>query len=269
MARSFLLTWNPKKWAWRELQSAIEQIDTAGIAFEPWSVGNRMDLPVGSRVFLMRLGAPPRGLVGSGWTTTLPKNGPHWDPEKREAGAETPSVGVEFDVLAEVPLIKAEELELPPFDQLSSWTPQSSGVELPAVVSDALNALWEARVSPASGAHPSAVLPEMPFVEGSCKRILVNSYERDPRARRRCIEHHGARCTICDFSFAAVYGQDFTGFIHVHHLKPISTLGEDYRLDPVADLRPVCPNCHAALHHRRVPYSIEELRACIANQESA
>jgi predicted HNH restriction endonuclease len=28
----------------------------------------------------------------------------------------------------------------------------------------------------------------------------------------------------------------------------------------VRDLRPVCPNCHATLHHREPPYSLEEVR---------
>ncbi|MDY6960261.1 MAG: HNH endonuclease, partial [Halobacteriota archaeon] len=30
--------------------------------------------------------------------------------------------------------------------------------------------------------------------------------------------------------------------------------------DPVNDLRPVCPNCHAVLHKKKPPYTIEELK---------
>jgi len=34
----------------------------------------------------------------------------------------------------------------------------------------------------------------------------------------------------------------------VHHLVPISKIGKKYRVDPIKDLRPVCPNCHAVIH---------------------
>lgn len=49
------------------------------------------------------------------------------------------------------------------------------------------------------------------------------------------------------------------GLIHVHHLKPLGEVGEGYLLDPVADLRPVCPNCHAMLHRRKPALGIDEL----------
>jgi 5-methylcytosine-specific restriction protein A len=59
------------------------------------------------------------------------------------------------------------------------------------------------------------------IIEGARKSVLVNIYERDPVARRKCIEHWGTNCGICDFDFATVYGDDLgKGFIHVHHLKP-------------------------------------------------
>ena len=50
------------------------------------------------------------------------------------------------------------------------------------------------------------------------------------------------------------------GVIHVHHLIPLSSVDADYEVDPVRDLRPVCPNCHVVLHHREPPYSLEEAR---------
>ncbi|MFI5380714.1 MAG: hypothetical protein ACHRHE_15555 [Tepidisphaerales bacterium] len=96
--------------------------------------------------------------------------------------------------------------------------------------------------------------------EGARYQIMVNAYERDPRARRLCIATHGTDCCICGFSFGARYGEAADGFIHVHHLRPLSEVGEEYVVDPVVDLRPVCPNCHAVLHRREPPYSIEEVR---------
>lgn len=98
-----------------------------------------------------------------------------------------------------------------------------------------------------------------PLVEGAVCRVTVNAYERNPQARRRCIEAHGTRCEICRFSFGEAYGEVAEGYIHVHHLRPLSEIACEYTVDPVEDLRPVCPNCHAVLHRRIPAFSIEEV----------
>jgi len=99
------------------------------------------------------------------------------------------------------------------------------------------------------------------YSEGSVEHILVNRYERDRRAREECIRHYGgAKCFLCDFDFLAMYGEVMAGFIHVHHRTPLSSIEKDYRIDPARDLVPVCPNCHATLHHREPPYSLDEVR---------
>ena len=59
--------------------------------------------------------------------------------------------------------------------------------------------------------------------------------------------------------FESIYGDIGKHFIHVHHIIPLSSIDETYILDPVKDLRPVCPNCHAMLHKRVPPFSIDEL----------
>lgn len=100
-----------------------------------------------------------------------------------------------------------------------------------------------------------------PMMEGAVYRVSVNAYERNPEARRRCIEAHGTKCCICGFSFGVVYGDVAEGYIHVHHLRPMSEIDGEYLVDPVSDLRPVCPNCHAVIHRRIPAFSIEEARA--------
>lgn len=84
--------------------------------------------------------------------------------------------------------------------------------------------------------------------EGAKKQVLVNKYERDPKARAACIKIYGLRCVVCGFDFAAQYGEAGEGLIHVHHQTPISKVGPAYRVNPRTDLRPVCPNCHAIIH---------------------
>ncbi len=101
--------------------------------------------------------------------------------------------------------------------------------------------------------------------EGATHQVLVNSYERDPEARRLCINHHGNNCIICNFSFGTIYGKVADGFIHVHHLRQLSTIRKEYVVNPIKDLRPVCPNCHAVLHRRNPAYSVEEVQSLLAN----
>jgi hypothetical protein len=84
---------------------------------------------------------------------------------------------------------------------------------------------------------------------------------RDPREKSECIKFHGTICAICGFSFADAYGDIGEGYIEVHHLKPISEDGDLIAriINPIADLRPVCANCHRMLHTKSPPYSIEEM----------
>ncbi|MDI6752060.1 MAG: HNH endonuclease [bacterium] len=101
------------------------------------------------------------------------------------------------------------------------------------------------------------------FYEGASKTICVNAYERNSQARNACIEHYGVKCTVCGITFQKKYGSISKGFIHVHHIKPLGEIGSEYKIDPINDLCPVCPNCHAMLHMRKPPYSINELRAML------
>ncbi|MDX2180079.1 MAG: hypothetical protein SFV18_10855 [Bryobacteraceae bacterium] len=108
-------------------------------------------------------------------------------------------------------------------------------------------------------------LDEVPatFSEGSRIAVLVNRYERDWQARAACIAHHGTQCSVCGMSFLDRYGDGMADFIHVHHLVALSKIGTAYEVDPVNDLAPVWPNCHAFLHHRKPPLTLAEARAMI------
>lgn len=117
--------------------------------------------------------------------------------------------------------------------------------------------------------YPDEVPQTAVHTEGSVIEVTINRYERDSGARDKCIEHYGLQCQVCDFDFEDVYGDLGAGFIHVHHLVQISDIKEEYIVDPIKDLRPVCPNCHAMLHKRKKPYSIDELKELINRQEVA
>ena len=42
-------------------------------------------------------------------------------------------------------------------------------------------------------------------------------------ARRACIDHWGHVCVVCGIDFGKTYGRFAKGFIHVHHLRELST----------------------------------------------
>ncbi len=97
-------------------------------------------------------------------------------------------------------------------------------------------------------------------MEGARQQKVSTQIERNPRARAVCIAKYGTQCTVCEIDFEAVYGILGRGFVHVHHLMPLATTSNERQIDPIRDMRPVCPNCHAMLHRRIPPYSISELR---------
>lgn len=108
---------------------------------------------------------------------------------------------------------------------------------------------------------PDEVSDEVEFVEGTSRRISVNAYERNPQARAACLKHFGAVCQVCDMDFKSKYGEVGAGFMHVHHKRPLAMLKANYKVNPLKDLVPVCPNCHAILHRREPPFDVEQLRA--------
>lgn len=98
------------------------------------------------------------------------------------------------------------------------------------------------------------------FLEGKSKTITVNAYERNIKARKACLEFYGLDCQVCELNFEKTFGEIGKDFIHVHHIKEISSIKKEYKIDPIKDLIPVCPNCHSMLHKRNPAYTISELK---------
>jgi 5-methylcytosine-specific restriction protein A len=103
--------------------------------------------------------------------------------------------------------------------------------------------------------------------EGNVIQITVNKYERNRDARIICLNTYGYKCSVCGFDFEEKYGPIGKWKIHIHHIVPISKYKREYILDPINDLRPVCPNCHLIIHSKREPFSIDELKEIINNSK--
>lgn len=105
------------------------------------------------------------------------------------------------------------------------------------------------------------------FSEGSKKEVISHKYERNPINRTICLNAKGYTCKICGFNFEEKYGAKAKMIIEVHHIKPISELGDDYIIDPLKDLIPICPNCHALAHKKIPPYTPEEIKKMIQDSK--
>ena len=109
--------------------------------------------------------------------------------------------------------------------------------------------------------YPDEVPSNRTYQEGAVASVLVNRYERDPAARKACLDTHGTRCKVCDLDFSERYGEIGKGFIHVHHVVSVSVAKKPHKVSPHADLVPVCPNCHAMLHKTVPPMTVESLKS--------
>jgi len=101
------------------------------------------------------------------------------------------------------------------------------------------------------------------YWEGNQVTKLSTKYERNPEARAACLAEKGYCCEVCEFDFQKTYGQMGKEYIHVHHTVRVADRPRPYRVDPLKDLVPLCPNCHAMSHKRIPPYSTKELREII------
>ena len=92
-------------------------------------------------------------------------------------------------------------------------------------------------------------------------------YERKPKLRQQAILIHGTTCFGCGFNFKKFYGDYAEGFIHIHHVKPVSEFAGPMVVDPETDLVPLCANCHSVVHRKKdTTLNIADLKQMISEQ---
>ena len=119
------------------------QIAQVGRSFATWSCGQNKSIKAGDRIFLIRLGVEPRGIVASGYAATDVFEGPHWDIERAENGDKARRIFIEFDKILDPmkdAVLNMEELmEISP---TFCWSPQSSGVHIPDEIATMIEYKW-------------------------------------------------------------------------------------------------------------------------------
>lgn len=260
---TYLFTWNPSRWDWYYLQDSIAEVKKNGYCSERWSCGVTRRIQPGDRAFLIKLGEKPRGILASGWVTRKVYEDKHWDREKSNKGQLALYVDVDWDTLLDPSVeIFPRELFNNRIYSKMHWDAQASGVKIPDDVAEQLEKDWAKFLNRPRIIHEVTLAEEIDldktYTEGATRQVTVNVYERNAEARAICINYYGLNCSACGFNFAETYGDTGEGFIHIHHIKPLSKIRKGYKLNPMNDLRPVCPNCHAIIHRRKPAYSIED-----------
>lgn len=265
--KTYLFTWNPTRFEFTDIEDLIEEIIEFGNAPLRWSSGNNKSIKIGDRIFLMRLGEEPKGIVASGYVTSNHIIDEHWEDPEKTANFND----IEFDVL-----LNSEVDDIFYLDEIQEifpnfkWTPQSSGINIPDEIATKLEEIWF------NFLNQDGLLSDFynktieiddseSYIEGKSTTLSITRYERNPHARKKCIEHFGYNCQVCDMNFEEKYGKIGKEFIHVHHLQAIAERNEIYELNPKTDLVPVCPNCHAMIHKKNPSYKIEEMKNMIEN----
>jgi len=262
---TYLLTWKPSRAPWRSplsrsIDDSIRKLHAKGFCDLRWSCGRSKRIEVDARVFLFRQGSDRPGIIASGQALCEPYEGDHWD--KTRPGEKSRYILVRADSLLNADttdILRREDLDC---GSASLWNTQASGIAIPPDVAVELERRWSAHLRKL-GQEPVLLTDEIAarktHVEGNMSQVPMSRYERSGKARRECIEHYGLRCSVCDFDFEAAYGERGRGYIHVQHIV-LMCEGRQRRTDPIADLRPICPNCHAMIHRRGKTITIEALR---------
>lgn len=268
--RTFLLTYNTDKWNWDNFEQAQKSLMEDGRYIGSWSCGNSKKLRTGDRVFLIKLGKEPRGIMASGLVFDSVYRAPNWNKERRRKGELSNYVNIDFDVIRNPvsnDMLLMEQLKK--IDSHFTWSSQSSGIEIPEYIASKIETLWKemtgsdvTNLSRNEIGIEEIVYPER-YTEGALTQITVNKYERDVKARKACLKEYGYICGVCNENLADKYGELGKEFIHVHHIVPLNEIKREYKINPITDLIPLCPNCHAIIHRKTPAYTPDELRSIL------
>lgn len=265
---TYLLVWNPKRWKWGAIDDEVKQVDKNGVCSLRWSCGNTKGIQPGDRLFLIKVGTEPKGIIGSGFAKTPVYSDRNWNGKK----GRTNYIEVDFEILLNPDKDPILTLDILKKGKLSNqtWTPQMSGISIKPDIVDKLESIWFEFISTKKIRYNPFLLTknnlEKTYSEGTPNQILMTKYERNPYARKVCIDHYGLSCTVCGFNFEKIYGIIGKDFIHVHHLTPLARLGKKLSIDPIKDLRPICANCHSMIHRTKETMSLEDLKQVLKTE---
>lgn len=261
---TYLLTWNPNRWHWwNDFDDIIEERRADGSFFMRWSCGNTKSIREGDRLFLIRLGKEPKGIMASGWAASTPYLRPHWDAAKATAGKNTLYVDAVFDTLLN-PTEQILPRKLLRRGILSKmyWDSQSSGITIPDDVAEALEEEWALLLK-----QPPRILPptEPSAIEGTMTETMRYVRGRSRHLREHALAAANGVCCVCGTDYSKLLGGKGVRVLQAHHRRQLAA-SDAPRVTKLSDLAVVCANCHSLIHmNLKRALGVEELRQMLRN----
>lgn len=261
MSSVFILTNNPAKSRFPKYPKWIQQTANGKRIEADWSTGIRNSgIESGDIGFLLRQ-KDHRGLIAMCEFTGVVYQRGHWDPD--HTGKANYADLDWIRILEPANRLPIEELNTRVrgvnWDRM-----QGSGVLVDPAPAKRLRTLWDEHLLLLGGPpyvnDGSKDEVEVFDKDGRRKRVSHVVYERKAKLRKQCIDKHGYLCAGCGFDFEKFYGERGANFIHVHHKNPLAQADGPVALNPVKDMVPLCPNCHAMVHRHNPILTIAKLR---------
>lgn len=141
--------WNPDDWATDIYPDEVETVASGQILRGEWATGNRKTgIEPGDRVFLLRQGAEPRGMIGSGTAASRIFPAVHWD--RKRADEDANYILIDWDTLLLPKDGLPHALLVSHITEGGEWRPQAGGWVLPPQAAAKLEILWAAHLG-----HPT------------------------------------------------------------------------------------------------------------------
>lgn len=145
MTSGWLLTWNEAKWPWYKLAETAQRVRSGEQVSDRWNCSRAKSIIPGDRVFILKQGAEPRGIVGSGWVSSAVFQELHWDEIKAAQGHFTNYILFTYDALldpAQEAILERDYLKHSSGLSQFHWDTRSSGIRIGTAVLQQLEAVW-------------------------------------------------------------------------------------------------------------------------------
>ena len=184
----YLLTWNPDKWddgGWIA-EAAAQSLRGVRPGVERWSsAGRRHGYTEGDRIFLLKQGREPRGIVGSGWIdhNDGTYDAKHWD----ESGRLTIYINVDWEYFVD-PNNTLPTADLQAAATHTNWRPQGSGAVIAAEDLAVVERLW-AEHTGLTEPEPRPGQQGHRFGRPGSQHPVSAGWQRDPDLRRKAEDY--------------------------------------------------------------------------------